>query len=95
MCGYYDHGDRSDFGFELSSPLKLPAIHLRHQEVEKDQANPNGPLAQASEGLLSIARDDREVAFLFQYPANHLADFLIVVDDEHRRRSGNANAFAT
>ena len=67
---------------------ELPAVHLRHHEIEQDE---RGALAaaQAVEGDPSVLAEVRVVAFLREHLAERLPEIGVVVHDEDRAVGGH------
>ena len=79
-AGDHDHGNAAGLGILLEPPTDLPAVELRHHDVEQDDVGL--VLARALEGVGAIPDQDHVVAFLGQVVADELGHVLLVLDHE-------------
>src|SRR6185295_4761957 len=77
----HDDRDGRERGIGLHPALELPAVHHRHHQVEQDDVGPVGAV-EVVERLPAVRDRGRVVAFERQQLSHHLAQVLVVFDDE-------------
>jgi len=86
------HDDDRDFGergiAELLSP-KLPSVHHRHHQIQKDERGVNAILPQAAESILTIVCTHRPEAFSGKKLHHHFANGSVVLHHHHRATHHN------
>ena len=80
-AGDHDDGNAARLRILLEPPADLPAVELRHHDVEKDDFRL--ALARPLEGVGAIPDQGHVVAFLGQVVADQLGHILLVLDDEN------------